>query len=74
MCVTVSHLFAVVSDRLEDGSQRVEGHGHVEEMGREEEVVQVAQARPREVPGDVQERLDRKYTMLYQIYSEGMTT
>jgi len=27
--------------------------------------------RPREVPGDVQERLDKKYTMLYKIYSRG---
>jgi len=51
------HLFSVVRDRLQDGAERLETDGHVEQVRGVEEIVEVAQQREHEIPGDVQERL-----------------
>ena len=50
-------LFAVVRDRGQDGAQRLEAHGDVQQVGSEEEVVVVSQNRHGHVPGKVQEGL-----------------
>lgn len=46
-------------DGLQDGAQRLEAHGHVQQVGGEEEVVEVAHHREAEVPQRVQERVVR---------------
>lgn len=50
-------LFAVVCDGLEDRLERRDGHSHVQQMGSEEEVVDVTQQREGQVPQVVQELL-----------------
>ena len=52
-----TRLFSVVRDRLQDGAERLETDGHVEQVRCVEEVVEVAEDREHEVPRDVQERL-----------------
>ena len=44
-------------DRLQDGAERLEADGDVEQVRGVEEVVEVSEHREDEVPGDVQERL-----------------
>jgi len=57
------YLFSVVCDRLHDGAEGVKADSHVQQVGSEEEVVEIAQARPGEIPGNVQERLENKYNI-----------
>jgi hypothetical protein len=52
-------LFAIVCDRLQDGSQRLEADRDIEQMSSIEEVVVVAKQREDEVTSDVQEGLQR---------------
>jgi len=56
-----------VGDRLQDGAERLEADGDVEQVRRVEEIVEVSEHREAEVPGDVQERLqnnNNKYLYL----------
>ena len=53
-------LFAVVGHRLQDGAERLEADGDVEQVGRVEEVVDVPEQREAEVPGGIEERLERR--------------
>ena len=46
-----------MSDRLQDGAQRLEADGDIEQMGGIEEVVEVTEQRENKVSRDVQERL-----------------
>lgn len=52
-----SDLFAVVSDRGQDGAQGFHTHGDVQEMSSKEEVVIVSQQRHQHVPDQVEEGL-----------------
>jgi len=54
------HLFAVVGDGGQDGAQRLEAHGDVQQVGREEEVVVVSQDGHGGVPHQIQKRLRGK--------------
>jgi hypothetical protein len=58
-----TNLFAVVRDGLEDGAQRLEADGHVQQVSSEEKEVEVAQQREEEVPQNVQERLHTKHSL-----------
>jgi len=62
--VRIADLFSVVRDGLEDGAERLEADGHVEQVRGVEEVVEVAEHREHEVPRDVQERLQPPTTQL----------
>ena len=56
-----------MGDRLQDGAERLEADGDVEQVRRVEEIVEVSEHREAEVPGDVQERLqnnNNKYLYL----------
>lgn len=53
-------LFAVVSYRRQDSSQRLEAHGNIQQVGSEEEVVVMAQNRHGGVPDQVEERLHQE--------------
>lgn len=55
-----THLFAVVSHRRQNGAQRFDPHGNVEEMSREEEVVVVSKNGHQQIPNQVQESLRRQ--------------
>lgn len=55
------HLFAVVGDRREDGAERFESHGDVQQVRSEEEVVVVSQDGHGGVPHQVEEGLARKH-------------
>lgn len=44
-------------DRREDGPQRLEAHGDVQQMGGKEEVIVVTEDGHAHVPGQIQERL-----------------
>ena len=39
-----THLFTVVSNGLQNGTQRLEAHSHVNKMSSKEEIVDVTQA------------------------------
>lgn len=51
------NLFAIVRDRRQDGPERLEAHGDVQQMGGEEEVIVVTEDGHAHVPGQIQERL-----------------
>ena len=53
----LTHLFSIVCHRLEDSPQCVKADSHIQQVGRKEEMVEISQAGPGEVPGNVQERL-----------------
>lgn len=55
------YLFAVMGDRGEDGAERFEAHGDVQQVRSEEEVVVVSQDGHGGVPHQVQERLAKKH-------------
>lgn len=57
-----AHLLSVVGDRREDGAQRLDPHGDVQEVGSEEEVIVVSQEGHHHVPAQIQERLGMKGT------------
>ena len=63
-----TNLFAVVRDGLQDRTQRLETDGDVQQVRRVEEVVEVAENREREVPSDVQERLNNTRNYYYYYY------
>lgn len=54
-----TRLFAVVSHRRQNGAQRFDPHGDVQEMSGKEEVVVVAKNRHQQIPNQVQESLRR---------------
>lgn len=54
------YLFAVVSDRGEDGAKGLEAHGDVQQVSSEEEVVEVSENRHGGVPDQIQEVLQEK--------------
>lgn len=54
-----THLFAVVSHRRQNGAQRFDPHGDVQEMSGKEEVVVVSKNRHQQIPNQVQESLRR---------------
>lgn len=54
-----SHLFAVVRDGGQDGAQRFDPHGDVQQVAGEEEVVVMSQQGHNRVPTEVQESLQR---------------
>ena len=51
------HLFPVVGDRGQDGAQRLDAHGDIQQVSSEEEVVVVSQQGRQHVPAQVQEGL-----------------
>lgn len=53
-----AHLLSVVSDRRQDGAQRLEAHGDVQQMGGEEEVVEVSKDGHGGVPDEIEEGLE----------------
>jgi len=55
------HLFAVMRDRGEDGAQRLEAHGDVQQMSSEEEVVVMAEDGHGGVPYEIQEGLAEEH-------------
>lgn len=59
MLHSVLYLFSVVCDRLQDGAKGLEADGHVQQMGCEEEVVEVAHDGEGEIPERVEERVVR---------------
>ena len=69
-------LFAVVCDGGQDGAQRLEAHGDVQQVGSEEEVVVVSQNRHGHVPSQVQEglRTKRKTDTVRDKVQEGLRT
>lgn len=52
-----AHLFAVVSDRGQNGAQSFDTHGDVQKMASKEEVVVVSEQRHEHVPNQVEEGL-----------------
>lgn len=54
------YLFAVVSDRGQDGAKGLEAHGDVQQVSSEEEVVEVSENRHGGVPDQIQEVLQEK--------------
>lgn len=48
---------------LQDGTQWGHTHGHIQQVGGKEEVVEVAEDREDEVPQAVQERLQEQATI-----------
>lgn len=52
-------LLSVVSDGLQDGAEGSHGYGYIQQMGREEEVVEIAQNGEGEVQERVKERVVR---------------
>lgn len=57
------YLFAVVSDGGEDGAQRLEAHGDVQQVGSKEEVVEVAENGHGGVPDQIQEVLRGRWNV-----------
>lgn len=55
-----THLFAIVSDRRQNGAQRFDAHGNVQEMSGEEEVVVMSENRHQQIPNQVEESLRRR--------------
>lgn len=55
-----THLLAVVSDRRQDGAEGLDAHGDVQQMGSEEEVVEVSKNGHDAVPDQIQEVLEGK--------------
>ena len=53
-------LLAVVRDGGQDGAQRLEAHGDVQQVGGEEEVVEVSEDGHDGVPDQIQEVLSRE--------------
>lgn len=53
------YLFAIVCDWGQNGTQCLEAHGDVEQMGSKEEVVVVTQDGHGHVPGQIQEGLQQ---------------
>lgn len=51
---TAVYLFPIVGNRGQDGSQGLEAHGNVQEVGCKEEVVVVSQDGHGHVPGQIQ--------------------
>lgn len=54
-----THLFAIVGDRGQDGAQRFDAHGDVQQMSGEEEVVVMSKNRHQQIPNQVEEGLGR---------------
>lgn len=50
-----SHLLPVVSDRRQDGAERLDAHGDVQQMSSKEEVVEVPKNGHGGVPDQIQE-------------------
>lgn len=71
-------LFAVVSNRGQDGAQGFDTHGNVQEMTSEEEVVVVSEQRHQHVPNQVEEGLKEETLLLVTphtvFYHENDTT
>ena len=61
--MSLRYLFSVVCDRLQDGTQRLDTDGYVQQVSRKEEVVKVTQHREGKVPGNVQEGLKKRNIM-----------
>lgn len=59
-----THLLAVVCDRRQDGAERLEAHGDVQQMGGKEEVVEVAKNGHDGVPDQIQEVLRQQIKMV----------
>lgn len=54
-----AHLLPVVSDRRQDGAERLEAHGDVQQMSSKEEVVEVSKNGHGGVPDQIQEVLKK---------------
>lgn len=52
-----SHLFSIVSYRLQDRTQSFETNGNVKQMGSKEEVIEVPEDREHKIPQAVEEGL-----------------
>lgn len=55
-----THLFAIVGDRRQNGAQRFDAHGNVQEMSGEEEVVVMSENRHQQIPNQIEESLRRQ--------------
>lgn len=55
-----THLFAVVSDRGQDGPEGLEAHGDVQQVSSKEEVIKVAKNGHGGVPDQIQEVLQQE--------------
>jgi len=59
-----------VCDRLQDGTQRLEADGDIEQVRGVEEIVEVSEHREDEVPGDVEERLQKQQQKELHVHCE----
>ena len=57
---TDTHLFTVVSNGLQDCPERGNGDSNVQQVGTEEEIIEVSKNGKRKVPKIVQERLKKE--------------
>lgn len=72
-CTSVAqceHLFAIVSDRRQDGAEGFDTHGDVQKMSGKEEVVVMSKERHQHIPNQVQESLKDERGPSVSLYSK----